>query len=56
VPGAFDGRMTLLEKPGTMKLAGLLAPAIDDAENGFAVMEKTAGAPHSRKDGLALSW
>ena len=42
VPGAFDGWVTLLEKYGTMKLADLLAPAIDYAENGFPVMEKTA--------------
>src|SRR5690349_5737421 len=42
VPGAFDGWVTLLEKYGTMKLADLLAPAIDSAENGFPVMEKAA--------------
>src|SRR5215813_4343988 len=42
VPGAFDGWVTLLEKHGTMKLADLLAPAIDYAETGFAVMEKSA--------------
>jgi gamma-glutamyltranspeptidase/glutathione hydrolase len=42
VPGAFDGWVTLLEKYGTMKLADVLAPAIDCAENGFPVMEKTA--------------
>lgn len=42
VPGAFDGWVTLLEKYGTMKLGDLLAPAIDYAENGFPVMEKTA--------------
>src|SRR6476646_6531155 len=42
VPGAFDGWVTLLEKYGTMKLSDLLAPAIDCAENGFPVMEKTA--------------
>ena len=42
VPGAFDGWVTLLEKHGTMKLADLLAPAIEYADNGFAVMEKTA--------------
>jgi gamma-glutamyltranspeptidase/glutathione hydrolase len=42
VPGAFDGWVTLLEKYGTMKLADLLAPAIEFAENGFPVMEKTA--------------
>src|SRR4030095_6370629 len=42
VPGAFDGWVTLLEKYGTMKLPDVLAPAIDYAENGFPVMEKTA--------------
>jgi gamma-glutamyltranspeptidase / glutathione hydrolase len=42
VPGAFDGWVTLLDKYGTMKLADLLAPAIDYAENGFPVMEKAA--------------
>lgn len=42
VPGAFDGWVTLLEKYGTMKLSDLLSPAIDCAENGFPVMEKTA--------------
>jgi gamma-glutamyltranspeptidase / glutathione hydrolase len=41
VPGAFDGWLTLLEKHGTRKLADLLAPAIEYAENGFPVMEKT---------------
>ena len=40
VPGAFDGWVTLLEKFGTMKLADLLAPAIEYAESGFPVMEK----------------
>jgi gamma-glutamyltranspeptidase/glutathione hydrolase len=42
VPGAFDGWVTLLEKHGTMKLADLLAPAVDLAEHGFPVMEKTS--------------
>jgi gamma-glutamyltranspeptidase/glutathione hydrolase len=42
VPGAFDGWVTLLEKYGTMKLEDLLEPAIECAENGFPVMEKTA--------------
>ena len=41
VPGAFDGWVTLLEKHGTMKLTDLLAPAIEYAEQGFPVMEKT---------------
>lgn len=42
VPGAFDGWVTLLEKYGTMKLADLMAPAIEYAEHGFPIMEKTA--------------
>jgi gamma-glutamyltranspeptidase / glutathione hydrolase len=42
VPGAFDGWVTLLEKYGTMRLADVLAPAIECAENGFPVMEKTS--------------
>ncbi|HSE24348.1 MAG TPA: gamma-glutamyltransferase [Pyrinomonadaceae bacterium] len=42
VPGAFDGWVTLHEKYGTKKFADLLSPAIDYAENGFPVMEKTA--------------
>ena len=42
VPGALDGWVTLLEKYGTMKLADLLAPAIEYAENGYPVMEKAA--------------
>lgn len=42
VPGAFDGWVTLLDKYGTMKLADLLRPAIDTAEDGFPVIEKAA--------------
>src|SRR5436190_10449020 len=42
VPGAFDGWVTLLDKHGTMKLADVMAPAIELAEHGFPVMEKTA--------------
>ena len=42
VPGAFDGWVTLLDKYGTISLSELLAPAIDYAEHGFPVMEKTA--------------
>lgn len=42
VPGAFDGWTTLLDKYGTMKLADVLAPAIETAESGYPVMEKTA--------------
>lgn len=42
VPGAFDGWVTMLEKYGTMKLADLLAPAIQYADSGFPVMERAA--------------
>src|SRR5262249_28687621 len=35
VPGAFDGWLALLDRYGTMKLADLLAPAVDFAEHGF---------------------
>src|ERR1051326_5243415 len=42
VPGAVDGWVTLRDKYGTIKLAELLAPAIDYAEHGFPVMEKAA--------------
>jgi len=42
VPGAFDGWTTLLEEYGTMSLADLLLPAIEYAEQGFPVMQKTA--------------
>jgi gamma-glutamyltranspeptidase/glutathione hydrolase len=42
VPGAFDGWVTLRDKYGTISLSELLAPAIDCAEHGFPVMEKTA--------------
>src|SRR4029079_14855580 len=41
-PGAFDGWVTLRDKYGTMKMTDLLAPAIDYAEHGFPVMEKTS--------------
>lgn len=39
VPGAVDGWFSLLEKFGSMTRAQILAPAIDYAENGFAVTE-----------------
>jgi gamma-glutamyltranspeptidase/glutathione hydrolase len=42
VPGAVDAWTTLLDKYGTWKLADLLAPAIDLAENGFPLAEKIA--------------
>ena len=42
VPGAIDGWATLLRDHGTMSFAEVLAPAIDAAENGFAVAPRIA--------------
>lgn len=42
VPGALDGWATISEKCGTMSLRELLQPAIQYAEEGFPVGEKTA--------------
>ena len=44
VPGAVDGWATLLKKHGTMTLGQVLAPAIEYAEEGFAVSEIIAGS------------
>lgn len=44
VPGALRGWEALLAKFGTRKLTELLKPAIDCAENGFAVTPKIARA------------
>jgi gamma-glutamyltranspeptidase/glutathione hydrolase len=55
VPGAFDGWVTLLDKHGTMKLAELMAPAIELAENGFPVMEKIAADWDSEVPRLKLN-
>ena len=43
VPGAVDGWATLLDAYGTMTMAEVLEPAIDYAENGFAISEIIAG-------------
>ena len=43
VPGAVDGWAALLKRYGTMSLADVLAPAIRQAEAGFAVTEIIAG-------------
>jgi gamma-glutamyltranspeptidase/glutathione hydrolase len=42
IPGALDGWATVLERYGTMSLQELLLPAIQYAEEGFPVAEKTA--------------
>ena len=42
VPGAIDGWARLLSEHGTMSLARVLEPAIDTAEQGFAVAPRIA--------------
>jgi gamma-glutamyltranspeptidase/glutathione hydrolase len=42
IPGAIDAWTGLHEKYGSMELADILAPAIDYAENGFPVTQRTA--------------
>jgi len=42
VPGACGGWCAMVERHGTMKLADILAPAIELAENGFPVAPLTA--------------
>src|SRR5262245_61482652 len=42
VPGALDGWETLLKKYGTMSLAQVLRPAIEDGAKGFLVSEIVA--------------
>ncbi len=62
IPGAVDGWATLLEAHGTMSLAAVLAPAIEYAEQGFAVSEIIAGdwanfgAVHAEKGPFAATF
>ncbi len=42
VPGAIDAWVTLHDKYGSMEFADILAPAIDAAENGYAVTQRTS--------------
>jgi len=42
IPGAIDAWATLHEKYGSMDFAEILAPAIDCAENGFVVTQRTS--------------
>ncbi len=44
VPGVVDAWYTLLDRWGTMTFAQVLQPAIETAENGFAIGERMAGA------------
>ena len=62
VPGAVDGWATLLDKYGTMPMAQVLAPAIEYAEQGFAVSEIIAAdwakgeARHGDKASFAAAY
>src|SRR6202790_4064676 len=42
VPGAFDAWMLLLRDYGTMRLADVLAPAIEYAANGYPLVERAS--------------
>src|SRR5690606_36685734 len=42
IPGAIDAWIRLHEKCGRMDFSDLLAPAIDYAENGFPVTQRTS--------------
>lgn len=44
VPGAIHGALTVLERWGTMSFEAVSARAIDYAENGFALLPRTARA------------
>ena len=52
VPGAVDAWLTLLEAHGTWDIARVLAPAIDYAENGFAVHPRVQFDWHNNLDVL----
>ena len=42
IPGAIDAWVRLHEKYGSMEFADILKPAIDCAENGFLVTDRTS--------------
>lgn len=53
VPGTVDGWALALERCGQMSLAQVLEPAIQTAENGFAVAPQTALTWRESRDSLA---
>ncbi|WP_169543407.1 gamma-glutamyltransferase [Sneathiella aquimaris] len=55
VPGAIDAWTRLHEQYGSMDFADLLAPAIDCAENGFIVTQRTAYDWQSAADKLSAN-
>jgi len=56
IPGTFDTWMTLLRDYGTMRLAEVLAPAIDYAKNGFPLVERASATIDTVKDQFREHW
>jgi gamma-glutamyltranspeptidase/glutathione hydrolase len=53
-PGVFDGLILALDKYGTKSFAEVVQPAIEDAEQGFPMLEEFGGMLHSYERILAL--
>src|SRR3954466_7595703 len=56
VPGTFDTWMTLLRDYGTMRLADVLNPAIDYAQNGYPLVERASATIDTVKDQFRRHW
>ena len=56
VPGAFDSWITVLREFGTMRLSEVLAPAVELAENGFAMYSGLREALVSSSKRFAEQW
>src|SRR5947209_11323457 len=56
IPGTFDTWMTLLRDYGTMRLADVLMPAIDYAQNGYPLIERASATIDTVKDQFRQHW
>jgi gamma-glutamyltranspeptidase/glutathione hydrolase len=56
IPGTFDTWMTLLRDYGTMRLADVLAPAIDYAKNGYPLVERASATIDTVKNQFREHW
>jgi gamma-glutamyltranspeptidase/glutathione hydrolase len=56
IPGTFDTWMTLLRDYGTMRLADVIAPAIDYAKNGYPLVERASATIDTVKDQFRQHW
>src|ERR1700675_3216923 len=56
IPGMFDTWMTLLRDYGTMRIAGVLAPAIGYARNGYPLVERICATIDTVKDLFKEHW